>query len=132
MAALSVKVTFDGESCTYFGPTVIPDGTVVRFEYVPDQTVLGSYLLIYGIEPGTTFQDLLDSLATSGDDISTDIPDWVYQETASATQGAGTMLYTIESTKTGKDGVDYTVGGYQVVCDTPNMYPARQLEIASG
>ena len=38
---LSVKVTFDGETCSYVGPTVIPDGTMLRFEYAPDQEVGG-------------------------------------------------------------------------------------------
>ncbi len=57
---LSVKVTFDGETCTYVGPTVIPDGTMLRFEYVPDQEVAGSISSIYGVKPGTTYQDLLD------------------------------------------------------------------------
>jgi len=130
-AALSVRVTFDGDTCSYIGPTVIPDGTVVQFDYVPDQTVLGSYLMVYGIEPGTTFQMLLDALAADEyDDISTNIPDWVYRPTATWTHGAGTMLYTIESVKRGSDGVDYVVGGYHVMCDTPKGYAATQLTVA--
>jgi hypothetical protein len=132
-AALSVKVTFDGEACTYIGPMVIPDGTVVRFEFVPDQEVLGASLIVYGIRPGTTYQDLLDSIANSdADDISIGIPDWVYQPTATWTQGASTMLYTVERVKHGSDGVDYTVGGYHVMCDTPKGYPAAQLSVAGA
>jgi hypothetical protein len=30
---LAVKVTFDGTTCSYLGPTVVPDGTPMRFEY---------------------------------------------------------------------------------------------------
>lgn len=132
-AALSVKVTFDGQTCTYLGPTVIVEGSVVRFEYVPDQAVAGSYLLVYGVRPGTTFDDLLESIAASEvNDVSINIPDWVYQETASWIEGAGTMLYTIESVKQGTDGVDYEVGGYQVMCDTPAGFPAVQLSVASA
>jgi hypothetical protein len=131
-AALNVKVTFDGETCSYVGPTVIPDGTVMRFEYLPDAQVIGSYLMVYGIKPGTTFQDLVDSLANGGGDVSTNIPDWVYQPTASWTQGAGTLLYTIERVKHGSDGVDYEVGGYHVMCDTPQGYPAAQLSVAGA
>lgn len=131
-ADLSVRVTFDGETCTYVGPNVIPDGTVVRFEYVPDAQVIGSYLMMYGIEPGTTFQDLVDSLANDDGDVSTDVPDWVYQPTVSWTQGAGTLLYTIESVKHGSDGVDYMVGGYQIMCATPADFPAVQLSVAGA
>ncbi len=129
---LSVKVTFDGETCAYVGPTVIPDGTVVRFEYVPDQQVAGSYLMVYGVEPGTTYQMLLDSIEYSGgDNVAEDVPDWVYQKTAAWISGAGTMLYTVEGVKHGSDGVDYTVGGYQILCDTPAVFPAAQLSVAS-
>ncbi|MCJ7712819.1 MAG: hypothetical protein MUQ32_18535 [Chloroflexi bacterium] len=128
---LEVKVTFDGETCTYLGPSVIPDGTVVKFEYAPDLEVAGSYLMVYGVKPGTTFEDLLESLIGDDADISTDIPDWVYQETASWTTG-GTMLYPIESVKRGQDGVDYQVDGYQVMCTTPAGYPAVQLSVAGA
>jgi hypothetical protein len=132
-AALSVKVTFDGEVCSYIGPTVIPDGTVVRFEYVPDQTVGGSYLMVYGIKPGTTFEDLVTAIEEDDDgDTMTDAPDWVYQPTVGWTHGAGTMLYTIESVKHGSDDVDYEVGGYHVMCDTPAGYPAAQLTVAGA
>ena len=34
--------------------------------------------------------------------------------------------------KHGSDGVDYTVGGYQVACDTPYMYLATQLTVAGA
>lgn len=133
-SALDVKVTFDGETCEYIGPTVIIDGTVLRFEYVPDQAVAGSYLMVYGVEPGTTYQMLLDSLEAGGGhpNVQENIPGWVLQQTATWTHGAGSLLYTIESTKTGTDGIDHAVGGYQVMCDTPATYAATQLSVAGG
>jgi hypothetical protein len=132
-SALDVKVAFDGETCTYFGPTVIVDGTVVRFEYAPGRGMAeGSSLLVYGVQPGITYGDLLASLATNSEfnDVTVGIPDWVYQPTAAWLEGAGTMLYTIESVKHGSDDVDYAVGGYQVMCNTPAGYPAVQLSVA--
>jgi hypothetical protein len=129
-SVLDVKVTFDGETCTYLGPSVIVDGTVMHFEYAPDQGFATSSLLVYGVKPGTTYGDLLESLANDDGDVSTDIPDWVYEPTAAWVQGAGTMLYTIESVKQGQDAVDYAVGGYQVMCNTPAGYPAVQLSVA--
>lgn len=42
------------------------------------------------------------------------------------------MLYPVESVKRGKDGVDYQVGGYQVMCETPAGYPAAQLSVAGA
>jgi hypothetical protein len=125
---LEVKVTFDGETCTYLGPSVIPDGTVMEFEYAPDQEAAGSYLIVYAVKPGTTWEMLLESLPGS----VYDAPEWVYQETAAGVQGAGTMLYSIAIEKMGKDGVDYEVGGYQVACNTPAMYPAAQLSVAGA
>jgi hypothetical protein len=128
-AGLSVKVTFDGETCTYVGPTVIPDGTVVRFEYVPDQGVASSTLLVYGIKPGTTWEMVTPPGTV---DAYENIPDWVYQETASWIDGAGTLLYQIQKVKHGKDNVDYQVGGFHVACTTPIYYPAVQLSIAGA
>jgi len=130
---LDVKVTFDGETCTYIGPTTIVDGTVLRFEFVPDQAVSLAWLLVYGVEVGTTYQDLLDWIERYGDeDVSENIPPWVLEETNTSIQRAGTMGYAIEGVKRGSDGVDYEVGGYQVMCATPRAFPATQLSLAAA
>ena len=128
---LSVKVTFDGETCTYAGPTVIPDGTMLRFEYAPDQEVGGSYLIVYGVKPGTTVEMAVEN-GPDGTTVVSDPPDWVLQTTASWIQGAGTLLYTVRSVQHGSDDVDYAVGGYQVACSTPYMYLATQLTVAGA
>ncbi len=125
---LSVKVTFDGETCAYVGPTVIPDGTMLRFEYAPDQEVRGSYLIVYAVKPGTT----LDMGGPDGTALVTEAPDWVLQTTASWVHGPGTLLYTVRSVQHGSDDVDYPVGGYHVACDTPYMYFAAQLTVAGA
>lgn len=118
--ALDVKVTFDGETCTYLGPSVVPDGTVMRFEYAPNQEWIGTYLIVYGVEPGTSWEELK---ATEGGKV-TDPPDFVYEATAAWVHSNGSMLYTISSTlpNASNDGV-YEVGGYGVGCDTPTNYP---------
>ncbi len=126
---LAVKVTFDGETCAYVGPTVIPDGTMLRFQYAPDQEVGGSTLLVYGIKPGTTWE-MTSPPGTV--DAYENIPDWVLQTTAAFLRGAGTLLYTVRSVQHGSDDVDYPVGGYHVACTTPIIYPAVQLTVAGS
>jgi hypothetical protein len=129
-SVLDVKVTFDGETCTYLGPSVILDGTMLRMEYAPEEEVSNSYLWIFGVKSGTTYEDLVEVLANDDGNVTTDAPDWVYQPTLGWTQAASTLLYKIESVKQGKDLVDYAVGGYQVMCVTPAGYPAAQLSVA--
>jgi hypothetical protein len=129
---LDVKVTFDGETCTYLGPTAVPEGTLLRIEYAPDQGIGASDLLVYGVQPDVTYQMLLDHIAATGPtDVGENIPDWVIQETASVINGAGTLLYTIVTTKPGNDGEDHRVGGYQILCNTPTVHPAAQVSVAS-
>lgn len=120
-AVLDVKVTFDGGTCTYLGPTVILDGTLVRFEYLPETNFGDTYLLIYGVKPGTTWQIMVEESERGG---ASDPPSWVYEDTASWIQGAGTMLYTIESVKMGLTNphTDHAVGGFGLGCATPDWY----------
>ncbi len=128
-AALGVTVTFDGTDCNYIGPSIIPDGTVLRFQYFPDQAVAASsYLIVYAVKPGTTLEDAPED----GTSTVYEAPDWAYESTFAYVHGTGAMLYTIESVKQGKDGVDYTVGGYHVACDMPEMYFAAQLSVAGA
>lgn len=131
-AVLDVKVTFDGETCTYLGPSVILDGTLMRFEFAPDPDVEDASLLVYGVQPGTTYEMLLEAVAASTDgDFTIGIPDWVIQPTYATVDGAGSLLYLIESVKqsTVEHGT-YPVGGFQVACVTPAMFPATQLSVA--
>jgi hypothetical protein len=130
-AALDVKVTFDGETCTYFGPTTIVDGTVLRFEFAPDLGIT-AYLLVTGVKEGTTDQTLKEWQEAHPGNSVDNVPPWVIEPTASWTQGSGTFLYTIESVKAGNDGVDYPVGGYQVLCDNPVVYSAALLMVAGS
>lgn len=120
-AVLDVKVTFDGVACTYLGPTVILDGSLVRFEYLPDTEFGSTSLLIYGVQPGTTWEMMLESAETGS---VSDPPSWVYEDTASWITGAGTMLYTIESVKMGLTNphTDHAVGGFGLSCTTPTWY----------
>lgn len=140
---LDVKVTFDGETCAYLGPSVILDGTVLRFEYAPDQEASDSDLLVYGVEQGVSYQMLLAHLqVTGGEDVTAGVPLWVILPTVSVLNGPGTMLYTVESVKQTSDLVDlpgggsqvaeveHEVGAYQVLCATPAVHPAVQLTVA--
>jgi hypothetical protein len=132
-AVLEVRVTFDGETCTYLGPAVVPHGTMLRFEFAPDEAVSDADVLVYAVEPGTTYQDLLDWLEVyGGDNVAANVPPWVRQETVGYTNGAGTMLYMVEAMKPNADGESVAVGGYQILCATPAVFPAAQLSLAGS
>lgn len=120
-SALDVKVTFDGETCTYLGPAVILEGTVVRFEYLPDTEFGSTSLLIYGVQPGTTWEMMTERAESHQ---LSDVPSWVYEDTASWITGAGTIVYTIESVKMGLTNphTPHAVGGFGLGCTTPDWY----------
>ena len=131
-SVLDVKVTFDGETCTYLGPSVILDGTVMQLEYAPtEREFWGSYLMIYGVKPGTTWEMWLAAIEENPNVRDGDVPDWVYEESAAWTQGPSTMLYKIEAVKTSElDPTEYPVGAYHIVCNTTTAHPSAQLSVA--
>jgi hypothetical protein len=52
-SVFSTLITFDGHECMYKGPSAIPKGVGLNIQYMT--TVKGSRLLIWKVEPGTTW-----------------------------------------------------------------------------
>ncbi len=67
-AAISAAVTFDGQTCTYAGPPVIPRGASVTFTLVNtpawEKGSLGAALLVAPVRDGTTWEQVLAYAAT--------------------------------------------------------------------
>jgi hypothetical protein len=124
---LDLKVTFDGTSCTYVGPTVILDGTLTRFRYEASASAEPSVLVVIGVYPGTTWEDVEQTLPSS------DTPQWATLHSFLNVEAGSSGLFTIRS-----DVVGQAMGGYFVGCAThaeanggsDHMYPATLLEIA--
>ena len=61
--AISAAVTFDGQTCTYAGPPVIPRGTAVTFTLVNtpawEKGSLGAGLLVTPVLDGTSWEQVL-------------------------------------------------------------------------
>lgn len=55
---VSARVTFDGTSCVYTGPTVIPSPATLMLEYAPTPDQQGSAVVWYAIESETTQADI--------------------------------------------------------------------------
>ncbi len=62
-AAISAAVTFDGQTCAYAGPPVIPRGTTVTFTLVNtpawEKGSLGAALLVTPVLDGTSWEQVL-------------------------------------------------------------------------
>jgi hypothetical protein len=56
---MEALVTFDGTSCTYAGPTEVNAGTRGVFSYAA--TVMGSTLVVWQVEPGTTYEQVIEA-----------------------------------------------------------------------
>ncbi len=58
-APINAVVVFDGESCAYAGPAVIPSGTTLRLDY-ENRAKEQAGLFVARVDDGTTVQDLRD------------------------------------------------------------------------
>jgi hypothetical protein len=75
---LSASVTFDGQACTYVGPSVIPRGAAVTFTLTNAPAALagslpGAGLLVMPVRDGTTWETIVAYLK---DHHVADVPDW--------------------------------------------------------
>lgn len=128
---LGVTVHWDGTRCNYLGPTVIIDGTTVRFEYTFDEGTDPPLLVVNGVRPGTTWDMVVEG--TSAVPLSERIPDWVVLRGYANIDAGTSALYAIDSDIAGEP-----VGGYYVGCHTAPVarggtdmaYPAALLLIA--
>jgi hypothetical protein len=76
-AFITVTVSFDGETCTYSGPSVVPHGSTLVFtlENTPAAMAdgIGAALIVTPVLEGTTWEQVL---ADTADLRQTDTPDW--------------------------------------------------------
>jgi len=88
--AVSARVTFDGSTCTYTGPTVIPFPATLKVEYAPTPAQDSSWIGILAIDPTATQADLEDP---SLPDVGAGVPWFAFVDTHVFSQGAGTFDY---------------------------------------
>lgn len=141
-AAVTVHVTFDGQTCSYAGPAVIADGThiVWVFENTPEAIAasntkkaksIGSDLVILPVRPGTTWDMVVASKrAPDGTKGDWPAPDWALLDQAKAGFGPAENVPMIA-----------TGDGYLVMCNlywnhdtgTPlAIYPATLVKVLKG
>ena len=78
--ALSAAATFDGKTCTYAGPTVIPRDAEMSFKLTNTPAALkgsrGAGLYVVPVVDGTTWQQIRADMAPSRK--ANDVPNWAY------------------------------------------------------
>ncbi len=138
--AISAAVTWDGQTCTYAGPTVIPRGAVVTFKMTSTPAALkglrGGGLFVMPVLDGTTWEQVLAARekADGTRAHTSDEPSWVFlpggvgdsevQILYPESANAGETLTTVMTRNT-----------YFVMCGTPENdygYPAILLKVLPG
>lgn len=114
----SATVTFDGATCAYSGPTVVPAGTklTIEFQNTPaaiqastnqGATSIGSDLVILPVKPGTTEATLEATMpAPEGTKGDWDVPDW-------AIASGQSVIYGPQGTR----AVEAEGAGYALLCN---------------
>lgn len=115
--AVSARVTFDGSTCVYSGPTVIPSPAVLTIEYAPTPAQEGSSVFIGAIRHGTTQADVDRAEAErKGVDMGND-PEWVDGSTFMNQVGSGSQRYGLQVLRN-PDGLVGIYDEYIVSCIT--------------
>ena len=142
-AAISATVTFDGQTCTYAGPPVIPRGTAVTFTLVNTpawaQGSLGAGLFVTPVLDGTSWEQILAYTETHH---FFPVPDWMripgtgYDRYGASENGLGEALSVVpDETRVDETGTTVmTRNQYVVLCNThPDEgqvpYPAILLKV---
>lgn len=153
-AAIGVTVTFDGKTCAYAGPSVVPSGAVLEWsmENTPEafKSTKGAALLVLPVAEGTTWDEIVEYTSTHK---SSEVPDWALVPgtgTYMGVDGLGEVKTLVAVyPQIGADGtVDYVNSGqtmtttltrpaYYVGChtaeeDTDLAYPAVLLKVITG
>jgi hypothetical protein len=104
-AAVSARLTFDGEACTYTGPTVVPSPSSLRLEFVP--TDEGYVATIAQVESDVTREeaDRVNADEAYGAAPGKETPEWMLPGYWAAYMGTGTLDYAMEARTVG--GVVY-------------------------
>ena len=130
--ALSAAVTFDGKTCTYVGPSVVPRGSVVSFTLSNNPALTGAKraeLLIGPALAGTTWEQVV---AYANTHKASEPAPWAYMP-----DGVGIMESAILSPDQAAHGgslpMAMTRSIYFVMCavgpDPDKAYPAIMLKV---
>lgn len=128
---IPATVTFDGSTCTYAGPTVVPTGSVIEWTLINTPAALdgsiGGAILVFPVKPGTSWEDVVAFRAKN--DSLFDPPPWLgnsYQfwtpEDAAAGVAMRTLagLYALMVNCANADG------------DDPRVFPAVLIQVLKG
>ncbi|HEX5826705.1 MAG TPA: hypothetical protein VFY23_04235 [Candidatus Limnocylindrales bacterium] len=104
-AAVSARLTFDGEACTYTGPTVVPSPASLRLEFVP--TDEGFVASIAQVKSTVTREeaDRVNADQSYGAAPGRKAPEWMLPGYWAAYMGTGTLDFAMEAKTVG--GVVY-------------------------
>jgi hypothetical protein len=129
---LSATVTWDGQTCTYAGPTVIPRGATLNFAITNTPAALqgglkGASLYVVPVADGTTWQMITaDAYGPPRNNVNNP-PSWVLVDEV--------RILDVTSTTGGTLGVVMTNNLYDIMCVTAEheyLYPAILLKVISG
>jgi hypothetical protein len=121
--SIEAKVVFDGESCVYQGPLVVPDGVEIAFDFEATARPENVALVVVGVVDGTTWEEIAHDADTIPASTS-DIPSWVRVDDLDVRITPGSLTVPLE------------IGDYAVTCntsptDTDRVYPAALIEVMS-
>lgn len=115
--AVRAHVTFDGKTCVYSGPTVIPSPATLTIDFAPTPAQEGSSAFIGAIRHGTTQADIDRADAEHlGVDMGHD-PAWVDAWTFKNQVGSGSAQYDLKVLRN-PDGLTGIYDEYIVSCIT--------------
>ncbi len=122
-APIDVAVVFDGSTCGYAGPAVIPSGTTVRFAFQRPESV-DVALVVVRVDPGTTWEQAKD---------------WADTHTGDQPPGfvLGDVYILYPDSIPPLTMAPVAAATYQVGCITPpqttnKMHPAALIEFVKG
>lgn len=126
---LSARVTWDGQTCTYAGPMVVPRGAMVNFALANTPSALkgglkGASLYVVPVEQGTTWEMITGQANDSPRPNVDDPPNWAFADQV--------RIMDVTATTGGTLGVPMTYSLYDVMCVTAEdgyVYPAALLKV---
>lgn len=122
--SIEAKVVFDGDSCAYHGPLVVPGGAEMTLDFEATARPENVALVVMGVVDGTTWEEVVrdaDTIPAS----TTEIPPWIRVDDLDARITPGSLTVPLE------------VGNFAVTCntspeDTDRVYPAALIEVMSN
>ncbi|HSG87050.1 MAG TPA: hypothetical protein VLA23_11990 [Candidatus Limnocylindrales bacterium] len=129
---LALSVAFDGETCTYTGPWVVPDGTLAEFSYTADAPTEPSILVVMAALPGATWEQILRDAETRP---GSEMPDYISQLAFVSVESGDSALFTIRSALREQQFAGYLVGCATAPADeggSDRMFPAAFIEAGSA